>query len=141
MRRSHSCAGPYGLDLPWLSLGLRVRGSFASGNGGGDAVPRRHYELGVGLVVQRSFDLRWLSLSFGVVVEGVYHHQSFDTTRQAPDRRTFGGAFGGLLLVDRQIVGGLNLHVELGPMTTFFERSRTSRAPRPSTRCLPARPS
>ncbi len=118
----------YGLDLPWLSLGIRVRGMTLTVDGLDGAPNRHHSEIGLGLVLQRYFDLRWLSLSFGVIVEGVYHHQRFDTSREAPDREAFGASFAGLLGVERRLWKGLSLRIEGGPVTTLFDKEVSARA-------------
>ncbi len=113
----------WGADLPWLSLGLRLRGALVARNGAGAGLPRRHWELGLGLVVQRYLDLRWLSLSFGLLVEGVFHHQTFDSAGVAPARSSAGVSFGGFLALERQLGKGLSLRLEGGPQTCLFERA------------------
>lgn len=117
----------YGVDLPWLTLGLRVRGATVGVDGFDGAAPRRHWELGLGLTLQRFIDLRWVSLSFGLLVEGVWHHQTFDTSRDAEARSAVGASFAGLFTLERSIVGGLAVHLEAGPVTTLFEQTTTER--------------
>ena len=115
----------YGLDLPWLTLGVRFRGTTSTGHGPDGALPRRHGELGVGLSLQRFVDLRWLSASFGVLAEGVYHRQVFNADRTSPNRRSLGASFGGLFSVERSLLEGLSMRIEGGPVTTIFEQATT----------------
>jgi hypothetical protein len=110
-----------GFDGAWGSLSLRVRGmQHAQAD---SPVNATHRELGVGLVVQRFVDLDVLSLSFGLVVEGVQHHQTFDTAREAPARTTWGGGFGGLVSAERHLAEGLALRLEGGPTSGVFSQA------------------
>lgn len=111
-----SLALGYGIDLPWLSIGLRARGARITNPEGLDG---QRSELGLGLTIERFTDLRWLSVSFGLVAEGILLHQTFETTRNAPPSQGFGAAFGGLIGIERALVGGLSLRLEGGPTTVI----------------------
>ena len=57
------------------------------------------------------------------MIEGVYHGQTFDSpNRVAPPRHSLGMAFGGLLILERQLWRGLTLHAEVGPMAVVYRR-------------------
>ncbi len=114
----------YGLDLHWFSAGLRVRGNSVESEGTDDASTRRHSELGVGLTLQRFVDLRALSVSFGLLAEGVLHRQSF-TARESPTRTGYGASLGGLFSLERHLGAGLALRLEGGPVVGVFERGVT----------------
>lgn len=113
----------YGVDLPWLSIGARVRGSLASGASVDGLVAQEHYELAAGLLVQRFVDLRYLSFAFGLYAEGVYHRQEFRSDRQLTARNAFGFGFGGLLSLEVPLGRGLGLRVEAGPLTELFPQA------------------
>ncbi len=113
----------YGLDFGWGSVGLRLRGMTVQGTGTDGLLVRRHDELGLGLSVLRFVDLEPVSLAFGLFVEGVYHRQHFETTRSVPDRQAWGAGVGGILLVERHLLGGLALRLEGGPVSGLFERA------------------
>ena len=110
----------YGLDLPWLSASVRLRGLVAHGVSTDGLLPQSHYELGAGVLVQRFVDVRPLSVSFGLVAELVRHHQTFDGDRSVASRGAWGFAFGGLLAVEIPLAHGLSLRAEAGPMTELF---------------------
>jgi hypothetical protein len=111
----------YGLDLPWLSLGARLRGSTAASGG---VLPRRHDELGLGLTLQRFVDFDVCSVSFGLLAEAIWHRQTFSGSRAEPARDGAGGAFGGILSVERHLWDGLAVHLEGGPVTLLLEQSK-----------------
>ncbi len=110
----------YGVDLPWLSVGARVRGSLASGTAVDGVLGQEHYEVGVGLLVQRFIDLRPLSFAFGLYAEGVYHRQQFTGGRQLAARTALGFGFGGLLSMEVPLWRGLAARLEAGPLTELF---------------------
>ncbi|MFL5355064.1 caspase family protein [Archangium sp.] len=114
----------YGLDFEWGSLGVRLRGSTNRGTGADGLLVRNHQELGLGLSVQRFVDLRFMSVAFGLFVEGVYHRQLFDTERLAENRQALGAGFGGILAVERHLNGGLALRLEGGPVTGLFRQAQ-----------------
>jgi hypothetical protein len=81
----------------------------------------RHYELGLSLLLQRYVDLPWCSLAFGVAMEGTWYVQRFDPTlRVVADRSSFGMGFSALFAMERQLVSGLGLRLELGPVASLF---------------------
>jgi len=123
-RGSPQVLAGYSLDLPWFTLQARLRGATASGLGPEGQLPRRHDELGVGLALQRFVDFSAFSLGFGLLTEAVLHQQTFSGTRDAPTRDALGGGFGGLISIERHLVGGLALHVEGGPMTLVFREAQ-----------------
>jgi hypothetical protein len=111
----------YGVDLPWGSVGLRTRVGSVDTPG---AEARRHDELGLGLSLQRFVDLAPASLSFGLVLEGGLHRQSFhNPTHQAPPR--LGGSFGfaGLFSAERTLYRGVGVRLEGGPLALLFPRA------------------
>jgi hypothetical protein len=113
----------YHVDLPWLTLGLRLSGTSVSSPGAGGTLPRRRDEAGLQLLLQRYVDLPWLSLSFGVAVEGSYHGQTFSSADQVlPRRHAVGLGFSGLFALERQLYRGLGLRVEGGPVALLLRR-------------------
>ncbi len=113
----------YRLDLPWLTLGLRGRlGSVETAADGGLSTRRRD-ELGVGLSIERFVDFSWLSLGFGLLVEGALNQQVFDTDRDTPDRESYTAAFGGLFALERHLGAGFGLRLEGGPSTILLEEA------------------
>jgi hypothetical protein len=113
----------YGLDFEWGSVGVRLRGMTVQGPGADGLLPRRHDELGMGLTLLRFVDLEPVSVAFGLFVEGVFHRQHFETERRSPDRQAWGAGFGGILLVERHLGGGVALRLEGGPVSGLFERA------------------
>ena len=112
----------YGLDLAQLSVGLRLRGSSRRSEDVEGLTERSHDELGLALTLQRYVDLSAVSVSFGLIVEGVLHQQRFDTERQAPTRRGGGASFAGLFSVERRLLGPVALRLEGGPVTTLLSQ-------------------
>lgn len=111
----------YHVDLPWLSAGARLRGSTLRSDG--EDLARRHSEVGLGLSLQRYVDLPWLSLSFGLLIEGVYHVQQFyDAARVTTTGHALGMGFGGLFSAERHLGRGLALRVEAGPLALVQPR-------------------
>lgn len=107
----------YSADLPWLTVGTRLRGSTASLTSVDQALPSRRYELGLSVLLQRYVDLPWFSLAFGVSVEGVLHHQTFSSaTRPVASRSSLAMSFGGLFAIERHLYSGLGLRLEGGPV-------------------------
>lgn len=107
----------YSADLPWLTIGARLRTSTAGLDAVDGGLPSHHYELGLALVLQRYVDLRYLSVAFGVSIEGLYHAQRFDAVgRTAPSRDVAGAGFGALFSLERVLWRGVALRVEGGPM-------------------------
>ncbi len=117
----------YGRDFEWGSLGLRLRGTTVGTLGAGGLLAHRHDELGLGLSVLRFLDLEHVSVALGLFVEGVLHQQRFDTERLVSDRRALGAGFGGILLVERHLGGGVALRVEGGPVSQLFPSAELQR--------------
>ena len=112
----------YGLDLPWLSVGLRARAADASFPGGVGVPGWQHREAGLGIALQRFVDLKpFFSLSFGVIAEATLHEQVFTGPRAVPARTVAGGSFAGLVSIERVIWNGVAVRVEGGPVTEVFE--------------------
>ena len=115
----------YNADLPWLSAGLRVRGGSAELRAVDGGLSSRHYELGVGAVVQHYVDLRPLSLAFGALVEGVHHTQRFDAgDRIVTKRDSTGLGFGALFSAEHKLYEGLSLRLEGGPMALLYPQAK-----------------
>jgi hypothetical protein len=113
----------YGVDLPWLSIGARVRGSLTSGTAVDGILGQDHFAVGVGLLVQRFIDLPHLSFAIGLYAEGVYHRQQFTGGRQLTARTALGFGFGGLLSMEVPIWRGLAARLEAGPLTELFPQA------------------
>lgn len=113
----------YDADLPWLTIGARLRGDTATFSSVDGALPTRRYELGLGLVLQRYVDLPGLSLAFGVSLAGIFEAQRFgNEQRQAASRNTLAISFAGLLALERRIYAGLSLRLEGGPLALLDRR-------------------
>lgn len=113
----------YGADLPWLSLGVRLRGATTASDGADGLTPRRHDEFGLGISLERYIDLDWASLSFGVLLEGGWHRQVFTDDRASPDRQSASMGFGALFAAERHLWSGLALRFEGGPMSQVMRQS------------------
>jgi hypothetical protein len=68
----------YSADLPWLTIGARLRGDTVGFTAVDGILPTRRYELGLSLLLQRYIDLPWLSLAFGDSIEAAYQAPRFD---------------------------------------------------------------
>ncbi|MEM6731046.1 MAG: caspase family protein [Myxococcota bacterium] len=111
----------YGLDFPWLSLGLRTRLATVEDTGLDERAPRTRRSVAVDLAVQRFIDTRLLTLGFGVTVGGTMHNQSFDLENREADERTgFGFSFGALFSVERSLGRGVSVRLEGGPVADAF---------------------
>ena len=106
---------------------LRLRGMTVGTVGAGGLLPSRHDELGLGLSVLRFIDLEAVSVAFGLFLEGVVHQQRFDSERLVSNRRALGAGYGGLLLVERHLGGGVALRLEGGPVSGLFPRAEVRR--------------
>ncbi len=114
----------YNADLPWLSIAARLRGDTAAWNAVDGFLPRRRYELGLQLVVQRYIDLPWFSFAFGISVEGFFAAQRFHSQqRTATPRNTLGMNFSALLALERRLYSGLSLRIEGGPLALIDRRA------------------
>ena len=115
----------YSLDLPWLTLGLRGRFTTASDTSDSGLANVTRRELGLGLTVERYVDFELLSLSFGLLTELTYLQQHIDAFVEEPDRHAVGGAFGGLVAIERELIPEASLRIEGGPITFILNRAQT----------------
>jgi hypothetical protein len=111
----------YQADLPWLSVGARLRFSSVDSAGGDAESGRRHEEYAAAVLLERFVDLPWLSASFGVLIEGTVHRQVFTGGRAIDARGTIGVAFGAFLALERHLPAGLALRVEGGPCSALLQ--------------------
>jgi hypothetical protein len=104
-----------------------LRGTTASLRSIDGGLLSQHYELGLSVVLQRYVDLPWCSLAFGVAIEGLWIGQRFDTTpRQVDPRNTLGMGFSALFAIERQLVYGIGLRIEGGPLASLDRRAPTA---------------
>lgn len=114
----------YHADLPWLTVGLRLRGMTASLLAIDGALPSRRYELGLSMILQRYVDLPWFSLAFGVELEGIYNAQRFmPGVRTASNRDSLAFGVGALFAIERQLYRGLSLRLEVAPKALLQRRA------------------
>ncbi len=111
----------YGLDTRWLTAGVRLRGTRAVSRTPIGGAERIHSELGLGLTAEHIVDTAWLSLSFGVALEGMLHSQTF--ADDEPDRRAGALGVGALFALERVLWRGISLRLEAGPTTTLLRRA------------------
>lgn len=115
----------YSADLPWLTVGTRVRGTTGSLLSVDGGLLSRHYELGLALLLQRYVDLPWCSLAFGVSIEGTWYAQRFAPgLRQVDARNVFGIGFSALFALERQLVRGLGVRLEGGPIASLARHAK-----------------
>lgn len=114
----------YNADLPWLSISARLRGDTASSNSVDGLSPRRRYELGLQLLLQRYIDLPWLSFAFGISIEGLLAAQRFQSDQRIQtSRNTLALSFSALLAIERRLYKGLSLRLEGGPLALLDRRA------------------
>lgn len=114
----------YSADLPWLTTSVRLRGDTASLTAVDGTLLSRRYELGLQLLLQRYIDLPWLSLAFGISIEGIFEAQRFSTsTRQVSSGNTLALSFGALFALERRLHAGLSLRLEGGPLAILDRRA------------------
>jgi len=114
----------YAADLPWLTVGARLRGSTASLVSIDGGLASRQYELGLSAVLQRYVDLPWFSLAFGVAIEGTWYAQRFaPTLRQVQSRNSFGIGFSALFALERQMFRGVGIRLEGGPSASLLNQA------------------
>lgn len=114
----------YAADLPWLTVGARLRGSTASLMSIDGGLASRQYELGLAAVLQRYVDLPWFSLAFGVTIEGTWYAQRFvPTLRQVQSRNSFGIGFSALFALERQMFRGVGMRLEGGPSASLLNQA------------------
>ncbi|MCB9651680.1 MAG: caspase family protein [Deltaproteobacteria bacterium] len=105
----------YGIDFPWLTFGLELRMGLSRATS--DTISGQQRELALRLRGERFLDLEFASVGLGLLVEGNYLHQSFETAGEAPSRNTLAFGFGGLVAIERPIVDALSLRLEGGIVT------------------------
>jgi len=116
----------YAADLPWLTVGTRLRGTTASLLSVDGGLLSRHYELGLSVVLQRYVDLPWCSLAFGVAIEGIWIGQRFASSpRQVDPRNTLGMGFSALFAIERQLAYGIGVRIEGGPLASLDRQAPT----------------
>ncbi len=114
----------YNADLPWLTIGARLRGDTIAANSVDGLLPSRRYELGLTLLLQRYIDLSWLSLAFGVSIEGIFEAQRFDSDlRQTSPGNTLAFSFGALFALEHRLYSGLSVRIEGGPLALLDKRA------------------
>jgi len=114
----------YAADLPWLTVGARLRGNTASLRSIDEGLTSRHYELGLAAVLQRYVDLPWFSLAFGVAIEGTWYAQRFaPTLREVGSRNSFGIGFSALFALERQLLHGFGVRIEGGPIASLLNQA------------------
>lgn len=114
----------YGIDFSELSFGVQFRLTHSSAATGGTGLDSRATELGGRVRAERYLDFDSFSLSFGLLAEGTYVKQSFDTNGSAPDRAAFAlgfGAIAGLEVGFDQLI----LRLEGGPLTYILRDTVT----------------
>ncbi len=111
------------LDLPWLSLGLRLRWARSGLESPDGLVQSTQDELGLGLTAVRVIDLPHVSLSVGLLVEGAWHHQAFETRGVADPRSSWSFGFGALAGLDVPLGAGLELRLEAGPLAWVYDQA------------------
>ena len=109
------------VDLPWLSIGLRGRYTQKSEFVDDEALDSTHREAGIGFTLQRFFDFRRLSLIVGILLEGIYHHQHFQTDGEAPTISSWSFAFGGTGGLEVEIIPAIAFLIESGPLTHVYK--------------------
>ncbi len=107
------------LDLSWMSFSLRGRFNPGSTTSSEKLAGIEHSEYGLGLAAQRYIDFRWLSLSFGVLLEASYRDYSPSGTEGVRISDGWRYGLGGLLGAEKHLQGGLSLLLEAGPMIWF----------------------
>jgi hypothetical protein len=118
------------IHLPWFT----VRPRFGVGRGLDGAeqqTPRLTYELATleaGLEVRRAVDLAWLTLSGGLVGEGLRFTQS-ETAEREPDRTAWGFGFGVVAGVESPPLGPVSVALN-GELTALsYPATEVDRAP------------
>ena len=111
----------YSLDTRWFTIMARGRAGTAEASASEGRVPRDHQVFGAGLGLHRAIDFDWITMALGVTGEVAWHRQVFDG--DAADRHSTAGGFGVLMAFERQLVGGLGLRLEGGPMAWLVNRA------------------
>ena len=117
----------YAMDFHWFSVGVRARFSYQQGSRPDRSLDIIHMEYGLGLAAYHVVDWSWLSLSVGLLVEGIHIRQDLVAPGSVRDRASWGLAFGGLFSLEFDILPELVLRIEGGPMTLVL-RQATNRS-------------
>ena len=110
----------YGLDFSWITVSMLGRFGTSTVESVGDRLTATHREFALRWKVERFIDLDYVSLSLGLVFEGVHHQETFESRGDAPSRSTWGAAFGGAVAAEVAVSGPLVLRAEFGPLTEVF---------------------
>ena len=116
----------YNIDFSLMSVGSRVRFSRSSSNDERTALDGTTSELGLGLTLQKFFDLYDFSFGIGVATELNWYHQAFNTTGSAPTRNSWAAGFGPLASVEADVYGPLVLKLEAAPMIYVHKQATVS---------------
>lgn len=115
----------YNADLPWLTVGTRLRGSLGRVHSVDGGLSSQRFELGLAVLLQRYIDTPWLSVAFGIALEGVYLGQRFDPTpRLVSDRNALGLGIEAVFAVERTLGRGFGLRLEGGPAALLSRRAQ-----------------
>jgi len=106
----------YKMDFPWLSAGARLRFSRNASNDENTALHGTTSELGLGLTLQKFFDVYKISLGVGIATELNWYNQAFETTGSAPGRNSWAASFGPIFSLEADVSGPLILKLEAAPM-------------------------
>ncbi len=114
----------YSADLPWLTLGTRLRGSTIRVQSVDLGLVSQRFELGLALLLQRYVDTPWFSAAFGLAIEATYLGQRFAASpRLVADRSALGLGIEALFSLERRLVHGLGLRLEGGPVAQLGRRA------------------
>jgi len=113
----------YAVDFSTLSLGLRLGLSQFETPTHNEVQTLTERDWSLGIMVQRFIDFDLVSISLGILVEGLVFEQQFQTRGEAPARRAFGFSYGALLGIETTLWTGLALRLEGGPTSSVFEQA------------------
>jgi hypothetical protein len=113
----------YSMDFPSLSLGVRVGFSQFKSPTQNEIQTVTERDWSLSLIVQKFIDFESLSISLGILVEGLTFDQRFETRGDAPDRRAFGLSYGAILGLETKLWSGTALRLEGGPRSYVFEQA------------------
>jgi hypothetical protein len=114
----------YSADLPWLTVGARLRGSVFGQQSIDQGLASQRFELGLAVLLQRYIDTPWFSAAFGIAFEGVYLGQRFaPTPRLVSDRHGLGLGIEALFALERSLGRGFGLRLEGGPAALLSRRA------------------
>ncbi|XYH95905.1 caspase family protein [Sorangium sp. So ce1128] len=112
----------YGIELQHVGVATRL--SVCHGAFQNEHLTASNDELGLDMRVSRAWDLPVITVGVGVEAGLTVMRQRFETLGRAPDRHGLGGAFGGGVGVNVDLVGGLYLGVEGAVQTYVFKQQR-----------------